>query len=115
MLKSKIHRATVTDANLAYQGSITIDAKLCDAAQLLPYERVEVYNLDNGERFATYVMYGSPGEICINGAAARLAHKGDQVIIASYAEYDEKECLVQKPVLILVDPQNRIQPPQAQR
>ncbi|MFH1016552.1 MAG: aspartate 1-decarboxylase [Pseudomonadota bacterium] len=116
MLKSKIHRATVTDANLDYEGSITIDSKLCDAARILPYEKVEIYNLDNGRRFSTYVMYGRPGEVCINGAAARLVSKGEKVIIASYAEYDEQELGAHRPFLILVDAQNRIQtPPPAQR
>lgn len=109
LLKSKIHRATVTEANLAYEGSISIDPKLCDAARLLPFEKVEIYNCNNGERFSTYVIYGKDGEICLNGAAARLAHQGDLVIIANYAEFDESEVSSHKPVLIFVDDKNRPQ------
>ena len=109
LLKSKIHRATVTEANLSYEGSISIDPKLCDAARLLPFEKVEIYNCNNGERFATYVIYGKDGEICLNGAAARLVHKGDLVIIANYAEFDEDEIPAHKPALIFVDDHNRPQ------
>lgn len=108
LLKSKIHRATVTDANLNYEGSISIDPKLCEAARLIPFERVEVYNCNNGERFATYVIYGGPGEICLNGAAARKVHKGDLVIIASFAEFEQEEAFAYKPQLVMVDPQNDI-------
>lgn len=107
LLKSKIHRATVTDANLAYEGSISIDPVLYKAADMVPFERVEVYNLNNGERFATYVIEGGVGEICLNGAAARLAQPGDLVIIASYAEYDEAEVAGHAPKLIYVDAENR--------
>src|SRR5207253_782006 len=107
MLKSKIHRATVTDANLRYEGSISIDPKLCDAAKLLPFERVDIYNCNNGSRFSTYVIYGKDGEICINGAAARLACPGDIVIIASFAGFDEVECHKHKPLQIHVDGENR--------
>jgi aspartate 1-decarboxylase len=109
LLKSKIHRATVTEANLSYEGSISIDPKLCDAARLLPFEKVEIYNCNNGERFATYVIYGKDGEICLNGAAARLVHKGDLVIIANYADFDENEIAAHKPALIFVDDKNRPQ------
>src|SRR5947199_9630606 len=91
LLKSKIHRATVTGADLHYEGSISIDARLCEKANLLPYERVEIYDCHNGNRLATYVIYGKEGEICLNGAAARLVQKGDVVIIASYAEFEEDE------------------------
>lgn len=108
LLKSKIHRATVTDANLTYEGSISIDPKLCDAAQLHQFERVEIYNCNNGARFATYVIYGKPGEICLNGAAARHVHKGDLVIIACYADFDPEEAAAYKPQLILVDTNNSI-------
>ncbi len=108
LLKSKIHRATVTDANLNYEGSISIDPKLCDAARLQPFERVEIYNCNNGERFATYVILGNPGEICLNGAAARLVQPGDVVIIASYADYDEAECLSHRPALVYVGKENEI-------
>ena len=108
LLKSKIHRATVTDANLNYEGSISIDPKLCEAAHLTPFERVEIYNCNNGQRFATYVIHGSPGEICLNGAAARLVHKGDLVIIAAYAGFQQEEAFNYKPQLVMVDEKNAI-------
>ncbi len=108
MLKSKIHRATVTGADLTYEGSISIDPKLVDAARLVPFERVEIYNCNNGERFATYVILGKPGEICLNGAAARLVQKGDLVIIASYAEFEREEIANHKPALVHVDAKNKI-------
>ena len=108
MLKSKIHRATVTDANLNYEGSISIDPKLCEAAHLIPFERVEIYNCNNGERFATYVIHGKEGEICLNGAAARLAHKGDLVIIAAFADLEQGEAFAHKPQLVMVDGNNDI-------
>src|SRR5215211_1171514 len=100
MLKSKLHRATVTDANLNYEGSVSIDPALCDAARLRLFERVEIYNCNNGARFATYVIHGKKGEICLNGAAARMVQKGDVVIIASYAEFEESEVLQHKPALV---------------
>ena len=103
MLKSKIHRATVTDANLDYEGSVSIDPALCEAARLIPFERVEIYNCNNGERFATYVIHGKPGEICLNGAAARRVHKGDLVIIAAYCEMEQSEAFEHKPQLVMVD------------
>lgn len=108
MLKSKIHRATVTDADLNYEGSVSIDPALCEAARLLPFERVEIYNCSNGSRFATYVIHGKPGEICLNGAAARMVHKGDLVIIAAYAEFEQAEAFEHKPQLVMVDAQNGI-------
>ena len=108
LLKSKIHRATVTDADLNYEGSVSIDPKLCEAAHMTPFERVEIYNCNNGERFATYVIYGKPGEVCLNGAAARLVHKGDLVIIAAYADFDQSEAFGYKPQLIMVDEKNHI-------
>ena len=108
MLKSKIHRATVTDADLNYEGSISIDPKLCDAAKLLEFERVEIYDCNNGNRFATYVIYGKDGEVCVNGAAARLVHHGDLVIIASYAEFEEDEAFRHKPSLVFLDAENRM-------
>lgn len=108
MLKSKIHRATVTDANLNYEGSISIDPGLCDAARLRPFERVEIYNCNNGERFATYVIHGKKGEICLNGAAARKVHKGDLVIIASYAEFEDAEAQAHKPFLVHIGEGNSI-------
>jgi aspartate 1-decarboxylase len=110
MCKSKIHRATVTGADLNYVGSITIDPVLMQAADLLEYEQVAVVNVNNGARFETYVIPGVPGdgEICLNGAAARLAHPGDKVIIISYAQYNEAEMATYRPVFIFVDEQNRI-------
>jgi len=110
MCKSKIHRATVTGADLNYVGSITIDPVLMRAADLLEYEQVAVVNVNNGARFETYVIPGEPGEgeICLNGAAARLAHPGDKVIIISYAQYSEQEMETYRPVFIFVDEHNRI-------
>ena len=110
MCKSKIHRATVTGADLNYVGSITIDPELMEAADLLEYEQVHVVNVNNGARFETYVIPGVPGkgEICLNGAAARLAHPGDRVIVISYAQYDQKEMERYRPVFIFVDEHNRI-------
>lgn len=109
LLKSKIHRATVTDANLNYAGSISLDPALIEAADLVEFERVEIYNCNNGSRFATYVIVGGPGEVCLNGAAARLVQPGDLVIIASYANYDATEVKGHKPKLIYVDDKNSIQ------
>jgi aspartate 1-decarboxylase len=110
LLKSKIHRATVTDANLLYQGSVTIDPVLMEAADFVHHERVEIYNCTNGERFATYVIPGTPGkgEIVINGAAAHKAGAGDVVILATYADYEDAECRSHKPSLVFVDGKNRI-------
>src|SRR3954468_13784187 len=108
LLKSKIHRATVTGADLNYEGSISIDPKLCDAARLIPFERVEIYNCNNGERFATYVIHGKAGEICLNGAAARRVHKGDLVIIAAFEDFEQAETFEHKTQLVMMDPQNQI-------
>ena len=110
MCKSKIHRATVTGADLNYVGSITIDPILMEAADLLEYEQVAVVNVNNGARFETYVIPGErgAGEICLNGAAARLAHPGDKVIVISYGQYDEAEMESYRPVFIFVDEQNGI-------
>ncbi|HEX7181055.1 MAG TPA: aspartate 1-decarboxylase [Thermoanaerobaculia bacterium] len=110
LLKSKIHRATVTDANLHYQGSVTIDPLLMEAADLLHHERVEIYNVTNGERFATYAIPGrrGAGEIVINGAAAHKATTGDVVILATYATYSDQEARAHKPSLVFVDEKNRI-------
>ncbi|NOX66316.1 MAG: aspartate 1-decarboxylase [Chlorobi bacterium] len=106
LLKSKIHRATVTYADLNYEGSISIDKILCDKANLIEFEKVDIYNITNGERFSTYVIYGGKGEIGLNGAAARKVHVGDLIIIASYAEYDEDECSNYKAKLVFVDEHN---------
>lgn len=112
MCKSKIHRATVTDADLAYEGSITLDPLLMDAADIREYERVHVVNIANGARFETYVITGveGAGDVVLNGAAARLVQPGDKVIILSYAEYDEGELEGFEPRLVFVDDQNRIRP-----
>jgi aspartate 1-decarboxylase len=110
MCKSKIHRATVTGADLHYIGSITIDPDLMEAADLLEFEQVHVVDIDNGARFETYVIPGERGrgEICLNGAAARLVHPGDKVIIISYGQYDEREMQSYRPQFIFVDEENRI-------
>ncbi len=112
VFKSKLHRATVTGADIDYEGSISIDPALCEAAGFSQFERVEIYNINNGERFATYVIYGKegPGEIALNGAAARLAHKGDRVIIVTYAMIDQKEIRDHRPTVVLLDDKNRIKP-----
>lgn len=106
LLKSKIHRATVTGADLNYEGSISIDKLLCEKADLIEFEKIDIYNITNGERFSTYVIYGEKGEIGLNGAAARKVHVGDLVILASYAEYSEEECLNYKAKLVFVDEEN---------
>jgi aspartate 1-decarboxylase len=115
LLKSKIHRATVTDANLHYQGSVTVDPLLMQAADLLPWERVEIYNVTNGERFATYAIPGAPGagEIVINGAAAHKARRGDLVILATYAAYDDAVARRHRPSLVFVDERNHMLPASA--
>lgn len=108
LLKSKIHRATVTEANLAYNGSVTIDQELMDAADIVEYEQVQIYNITSGTRLTTYAIIGEPGSgvICINGAAAHLVKPQDMVIIASYAEYKEKAARQHQPKVVLVDAQN---------
>jgi len=108
MLKSKIHRASVTDANINYEGSITIDRKLMEAADILPYEQVEVLNVNNGARFTTYAIEGEKGEICLNGAAARLAVKGDIVILLTYCHVGDDEARNITPKLVYVDDKNAI-------
>lgn len=110
MLKSKIHRATVTEANVAYEGSITIDKALIEAADILPYEHVHVLDVDNGARLETYVIEGerNSGDICINGAAARLIFKGHKVIIVSYQTVSEADAVSIVPKLVYVDSKNRI-------
>ena len=110
MLKSKIHRATVTDADLNYDGSITVDAALMDAANMLPHELVQVWNVNNGERFETYVIPGTrdSGTICVNGSAARRVHRGDLLIIASFTWLAEEEAHRHEPAVVLVDEQNRM-------
>ena len=106
MLKSKIHRATVTECNLAYEGSITVDRALLEEADILPFEQVQVLDIDNGSRLTTYAIEGGPGEICLNGAAARLVSVGDLVIILSYTSVDAEEARDYKPTLVHVDANN---------
>ncbi len=109
MLASKIHRATVTDANLNYVGSITIDEKLMRAANILEYQKVEILDINNGERFSTYVIKGErDGEICLNGAAARKVCVGDLVIIVAYASMDADAAKSWQPVIVHVDAANHI-------
>lgn len=110
VLKSKIHRATVTDADLHYEGSVSIDEDLLEAADLLPNEHVHVWDVTNGNRFETYALKGKRGSgtVCINGAAAHLAKKGDIVIITTFALLDEKELKKHQPQVILVNAQNKI-------
>ncbi len=110
MLKSKIHRATVTGADIDYEGSITIDPVLMAAADIIPYEEVHVLNINNGARFTTYTIEGEAGkgEICLNGAAARLAVKGDLVIILTYTQVPEEQMKNHTPKLIFVNKENEI-------
>jgi aspartate 1-decarboxylase len=109
-LKSKIHRATVTEAELEYEGSITIDEGLMETAGIVPWEQVQVYNISNGERFVTYAIKGErkSGTICVNGAAARLASPGDKVIIVTYALLNEEEASGFEPSVVLVDEKNKV-------
>ena len=109
MMKSKIHRMTVTDANLNYVGSITLDPLLLDLADIREWEQVAVVDVDNGNRFETYVILGEPGsgDCCLNGAAARLVHRGDKVIIITYADYDDAELDGYQPTIVHVDAGNR--------
>ena len=108
MMKSKIHRATVTGADLNYVGSITLDPALMTAADILEHEQVQVLDLDNGARLETYAIRGGPGDVVLNGAAARLVHTGDRVIVISYASYDEVELARYEPKVVHVDARNRI-------
>lgn len=110
MLKSKIHRATVTDANLNYEGSITIDEGLMKLADLVPFEKVAIYNVSNGERFSTYAIKGKKGSgvICLNGAAARKVSKGDLIIIASYVMVGDAESKKWAPKCVHVDGKNKM-------
>jgi aspartate 1-decarboxylase len=112
MLKSKIHRAMVTGADLHYEGSVTIDKDLMEAADIIPYEAVSIWNVTNGNRFETYAIEGERGSgvICINGAAARMVAPKDLVIIASFVGMDDAEALVHEPMLVFVDERNRLIP-----
>lgn len=109
MLKSKLHRAVVTDANLHYEGSITIDRRLMEEADILPYEQVHVVNISSADRIITYAIPGGDGEVCLNGAAARLFQKGDQVIIMCYAQYNPEDARTLEPKIVLLDEKNKKQ------
>ena len=106
LLKCKIHRATVTNANLDYEGSISIDKNLIDLAGLHLFEKVDIYNCNNGERFSTYVIEGGSGEICLNGPAARLVHKNDRILICAFANFEPQEAPSHKPKLVFLDEKN---------
>jgi aspartate 1-decarboxylase len=110
MLRSKIHRATVTQTELLYEGSLTLDGDLMEAADLAPYERIEVYNVNRGTRFATYVIPGprGGGDCCVNGAAAHLAEVGDEVILCTFGDYTAEEIAEHRPIVIAVDRSNRV-------
>ena len=110
MLYSKLHRATVTDANLNYVGSITIDQDLLDAAKMRVGQKIDIVNINNGERFSTYIISGERGEgdICLNGAAARKVHKGDKIIIIAYATMSEAEADTHRPKIVILDDENGI-------
>lgn len=110
MLRAKIHKATITDSNLEYEGSLTVDEELMEAVDILPYEQVVVSNLNNGERFVTYVIPGkrNSGDICLNGPTARKGVVGDRVIIFCYEYYNDEELKAFKPKIVYVDEKNRI-------
>lgn len=110
MLKAKIHQARVTEAVLNYEGSCAIDGKLLEMAGMREFEQIQIYNIDNGERFTTYVIRGedNSGIISVNGAAARLAHKGDRLIICAYSNYDEKELATFKPKMVYMNADNTV-------
>ncbi|MEE9172206.1 MAG: aspartate 1-decarboxylase [candidate division NC10 bacterium] len=110
MLVSKIHRAVAVDVNLDYEGSITIDEEILTAADIVPYQQVQVYNISTGARFETYTLAGEAGsgKVVVNGAAARLVHRGDRLIIAAYGLFEEARAADHKPKIVLLDEQNRI-------
>lgn len=110
VLRGKIHRATVTEADLEYEGSLTVDPALMEAAGLAPYEKIDVYNITNGNRFSTYLIEGprDSGTLCVNGAAAHLARAGDRIIITGYGLVEEKDVAAHHPRVVLVDEKNRI-------
>lgn len=107
MLKSKIHRATATEVNIAYQGSVSLDPELMRLADIREWEQVAVLDIDNGSRFETYAILGQPGQVCLNGAAARLVLPGDKVILLTYADYEEAELDHHQPTVVLCDDHNR--------
>jgi aspartate 1-decarboxylase len=108
LLKAKIHRVTVTGADLDYEGSIAVDRQLLKAANIREFERVDIYNCNNGERFSTYIILGEPGQVALNGAAARKVLPGDEVIIASYAQMTDAEANDFEPTVVMVHKDNRI-------
>ncbi len=108
MMKSKIHRATVTDANLEYVGSISLDPELMTLADIREWEQVTVVDINNGARFETYAIVGGPREVCLNGAAARLVHRGDKVIVITYADYEDAELEGFAPMIVHVDGDNAV-------
>ena len=110
MLKGKIHRATVTEADLNYMGSLTLDEDLIDAAGLKEYEKIQILDITNGNRIETYIIRGErgSGQVCVNGAAAHLIHKGDLVIIVSYCNLSEEESMYHQPQIVYVDGDNRV-------
>jgi aspartate 1-decarboxylase len=111
MLKSKLHRATVTQADVDYEGSVTLDSRLLEAADILPYEEVHIWNVTRGARLRTYAMAAEPGSgvVCINGAAAHLAQPGDKVIIATFVQLEDAAARLHRPRIVLLDEDNRIQ------
>ena len=110
MLRAKVHRITVTERNVEYEGSLTLDRSLMDVCDMVPFERIDVYDVDNGNRFSTYLIEGDAGSgaCCVNGAAARLVEPGDRLIIASYASVDESDVRGHRPKVALVDARNRL-------
>jgi len=110
MLRAKVHRITVTERNVEYEGSLTLGAEMMKACDMLPYERVDVYDLDNGNRFSTYLIEGrsGSGDCCVNGAAAHLVEQGDKLIVCAYAVVDEAEARGHRPTVVLVGERNRI-------
>jgi aspartate 1-decarboxylase len=110
LLRAKVHRITVTECDVAYEGSLTLDADLMDACAMVPFERVEVYDVDNGSRFATYLIEGERGSgaCCVNGAAARLVERGHRLILATFCELPEAEVRSHRPKIVLVDERNRM-------
>src|SRR5437762_191177 len=108
MLRAKVHRITVTERNVEYEGSLTLDATLMQACDMVPYERIDVYDVDNGNRFSTYLIEGAPGSgaCCVNGAAARLVEVGHKLIVASYCALEESELRGHRPKVVLVDARN---------
>ena len=110
MLRAKVHRATVTETRVDYEGSLTLDATLMKAAGMIPYERIDVYNADSGTRFSTYLIEGEPGSgvVCVNGAAAHLARPGERIIVATYAAFSPEEIAAHRPTVVLVDSANRV-------